>query len=271
VGAEYDAQTGRYMVQTSGIAAKKLGDDIFMRVYAKTAEGIVYSDVVTYSPKQYAMSRLENSTNADMKALCVAMLNYGAAAQQYFGYKTDALMNAELTAEQKALASDYSADLFAGAVKADGAKIGAFTKTDGFATRSASVSFDGAFAINYYFAPNAKMNGDMTFYYWSAEDYANADVLTAENATGTSVMELTDNGSYWANITGIAAKQLDETFYVAAVYADADGNTYCTGVIAYSLSTYCMKNAVEGNAMKQLAEATAVYGYHASVYFGDEA
>jgi hypothetical protein len=58
---------------------------------------------------------------------------------------------------------------------------------------------------------------------------------------------------------------------VAAVYADADGNTYCTGVIAYSLSTYCMKNAVEGNAMKQLAEATAVYGYHASVYFGNEA
>jgi hypothetical protein len=260
------------MNTTSGIAAKEMGDDRYYCAYTKLRSGAyVYSVPLQYSPKQYAMSRLENSDNPKMKALCVAMLNFGAAAQRYFGYKTDALMNAELTAEQKALASDYSADLFAGAVKADGAKIGAFAKTDGFAARSASVSFEGAFAINYYFAPNAKMNGDMTFYYWSAEDYANADVLTAENATGTSVMELTDNGSYWANITGIAAKQLDETFYVAAVYADADGNTYCTGVIAYSLSTYCMKNAVEGNAMKELVEATAVYGYHASVYFGNEA
>jgi hypothetical protein len=29
-----------------------------------------------------------------------------------------------------------------------------------------------------------------------------------------------------------------------------------------------MKNAVTGNAMQALAEATAMYGYHAKAYFG---
>jgi hypothetical protein len=98
-GAVYDETNGRYMVQTPGIPAKKLGDDLYMRFYGKLADGsYVYSKLVTYSPKKYAMSRLQKSTDEKQKALCVAMLNYGAAAQSYFGYKTDKLMNAELTA-----------------------------------------------------------------------------------------------------------------------------------------------------------------------------
>jgi esterase/lipase superfamily enzyme len=45
-----------------------------------------------------------------------------------------------------------------------------------------------------------------------------------------------------------------------------DGETFCSGVIAYSLSTYCMRHA-NGN-MGQLAQATAMYGYYAENYFG---
>lgn len=40
----------------------------------------------------------------------VDLLNYGAAAQTYFAYRTDALVNSDLTDEQKALATkDYGA------------------------------------------------------------------------------------------------------------------------------------------------------------------
>jgi hypothetical protein len=74
-----------------------------------------------------------------------------------------------------------------------------------------------------------------------------------------------ENGSYWANVTGIAAKQLDETCYVAGIYTDTDGNTQCTGVIAYSLSKYCMNNA--SGSMGGLAQAAAMYGYYAKCYF----
>jgi hypothetical protein len=82
-------------------------------------------------------------------------------------------------------------------------------------------------------------------------------------------MKRLDNGSYWAQIDGIAAKDLDQTFYVAAVYT-ANGENFCSGVIAYSLSTYCMKAASGGSAMQTLAQSTAVYGYHADVYFNVE-
>jgi hypothetical protein len=200
-----------------------------------------------------------------MKALCVAILNYGAAAQEFFGYKTEDLMNASLTADQKALVNAYSADLVTGAVAADASKIGTFAKTDGFSAKSASVSFEGAFAINYYFSTSAEAAGDVTFFYWNAADYVKVNVLTADNATGTFAMDQQANGVYWAQVAGIAAKELDDTFYVAAMYTDANGNTYCTGVIAYSVSQYCVNNA--NTAMADLAQATAVYGYHAKNYF----
>jgi hypothetical protein len=91
----------------------------------------------------------------------------------------------------------------------------------------------------------------MKLYYWSAEDYANAEVLTAENATG-----IVDG----TMVSGIAAKDLDSTIYVAAVY-ESNGVSYCTGVLPYSVGAFC---AAEGSA---LAQAIAVYGFYAKAFF----
>ena len=84
------------------------------------------------------------------------------------------------------------------------------------------------------------------------EDYAKAEVLTAENATGIV------NGT---TVSGIAAKDLDSTIYVAGVY-ESNGVCYCTGVLPYSVGAFCASN---GSA---LAQAIAVYGYYAEAYFG---
>jgi hypothetical protein len=193
------------------------------------------------------------------------MLNYGAAAQTFFNYRTDALMNAGLTAAQKALVMDYNASLFTGAVPVDSSKVGGFGETSGFAAKSASVSFEGAFAVNYYFTPSTAVSGDLKLYIWTPEDYAAATRLTAKNASTVVSMKAQADGSYWGQVEGIAAKMLDKTYYVAGVYADAQGNTYCTGVIAYSLSKYCMNNAKPGKDMQELAGATAMYGYYADL------
>jgi hypothetical protein len=247
-----------------------MGDNRYYAAYARNADGsCTYSPLYEYSPKKYAMNRIEKSSDQNMKALCVALLNYGAAAQTYFGYKTDDLMNADLTAGQKALIKAYSADLLVGAVAAEQHKTGTFVKTDaGFRKRSATVSFEGAFAINYYFTPDRVPEGEITFYYWTAADYEAAEVLTADNATGSCAMLETDAGSYWAEVTGIPAKSIDDTVYAAAVYTSG-GETCCTGVIAYSLSTYCKKTAAGTSLMQPLAAATGVYGYYAKVYFGN--
>ena len=267
-GSSYVEASGTYINTTLGIAAKEMGDSRYYCAYARLTDGsYVYSPLYQYCPRKYAMNMIGRSTTSDaQKALCVAMLNYGAAAQEYFGYRTDDLMNAELTAAQKALVADYDASLFAGAVPADGAKVGVFAPTaTGFSGKSASVSFEGAFAINYYFAPGDPVDSTVTLYYWTAQDYAAAEILKPANATGKLTMS-EDGGIYWGQISGIAAKALDDTFYVAAAYT-SDTQIRCTGVIAYSLSKYCMNNA--SGDMGALAQATAMYGYYAKAYFAN--
>ncbi len=269
--AMYDSAKNRYGITTTGIAAKEMGDTRYYCAYAKLTDGsVVFSKLYDYSPKKYAANMLsKDSTSDKQKALCVAMLNYGAAAQEYFGYNTGSLMNSDLTAEQKAMVIPYDKTLFTGSVAADPNKVGNFAATaTGFAKKSITVSFEGAFCMNYYFTPSAAPSGDMTLYIWTPAAYAAATTLTAENAAEAIPMAPGSDGRYWGQVSGIAAKALDETYYVAGVYTDADGSTYSTGVIAYSLSKYCIGKAVSGNAMEGLASATAMYGYYAKDFFG---
>jgi hypothetical protein len=259
------AANGIFANTTRGIAAKEMGDQRYYCAYAKLTDGTyAYSPLRDYSPAEYALGRIENSTNEKLKRLCVAMLNYGAAAQQYFGYRTDDLMNAALTEEQRAMAADFDPKLFTDAVSADPAKTIYFEQNPiGIIRWGATVSFEGAFSINHYFMPNEVVAGDVTMYIWGPDTYQAVDVLTAENAEAV-IMEYR-NGNYFAPISGIAPKDVDKTFYVAGVYTDDQGNTCCTGVIAYSLSRYCLNNAY--GSMGDLAQATAMYGYYADQYF----
>ena len=264
-GATFDGE--KYMVHTNGIPAKELGDAVYFKIYAKLADGsYVYSDVLGYNAVFYAQDILANSTNDNMKALVVSMLNYGTAAQQYFGYNTDALMNEVLTDEQKALGVEYSSDMITQIPAVDAQKAGAFVANGGYTKLAPNVSFEGVFAINYYFTPVYQPEGDLTFYYWNQADYEAADALTAENATGSKVMMSTD-GVYSAAVTDLAAKQIDEAVYVVGVY-EYEGVTYTTGVLSYSLSAYCADRIANGaEAMQNLAKATVAYGNSAKAYF----
>ena len=62
---------------------------------------------------------------------------------------------------------------------------------------------------------------------------------------------------------GIAAKDMDETVYVAAAYT-FNGTTYYSSVISYSLGKYCETIATDADS---IGAATAVYGYYAKAYF----
>ena len=272
VYSNYSTDGTLYMVATEGIAAKNMADQMWFKIYAKLSDGsYVYTSVNYYSAVRYANSILgRTSSSAYSKALVVAMLNYGAEAQLYFGHNTDALANASLTDEQKALNLGYDETMVADVVTVDSAKAENFVYTaSAFTKRYPSVSFDGAFSINFYFISSTAPDDGMTFYYWDAETYNSVDALTKDNATAAMDMTLAGTNSYYGVVDGIAAKEMDETVFVAGVYT-VDGVEYTTGIIAYSLGKYCETVAAKDTSTQQaFAQATAVYGYYAKEYFAN--
>jgi hypothetical protein len=266
-GATYVESSGRYYSSSQGIHAKYLGDTVYLAIYAKLSDGsYAYSKLAGYSAVQYATSQLKNSTDAKLKQLVVAMLNYGAEAQLYFGHNTGSLANSTLTASQKALASAYNSNMVGSVPGASTEKQGMFVNNSGFASRKPAISFESAFCINYFFTPKYAPDSGITLYYWNAEDYNANSVLTATNATGKFKLEGSGTGEYRGDITGIAAKELSSAVYVAAAYKSG-GTVWTSGVLGYSIGAYCSGQASKANAISDLAMATAVYGYHAKQYF----
>ena len=266
-GTTYDASTGRYIAASQGIHAKYLGDTVYLACYAKLTDGsYVYTKLAGYSPVQYATSKLKGN-DMPLKQLVVAMLNYGAAAQVHFGHNTDNLANATLTAEQIKLPEAYRSDMVSTVASPDAAKQGEFANNKGFSKRYPSISFEGAFCINYFFTPAYAPVDGITMYYWNAADYETAEVLSIENATGSFKMDGEGTAEYRGDIVGIAAKNLGEGVYVAAVYSDGT-NTWTSGVLGYSIGAYCASQSTKGGTIADLAMATAVYGYQAKAYFG---
>ena len=268
-GASLDAATGRYYSASRGIHAKYLADTVYLACYAKLKDGsYVYTKLAPYSPITYATNQLKNSTDGKLKQLVAAMLNYGAAAQQYFGYHTDDLANAGMTEEQQFLPEDYRPDMVSTVAAVSAAKQGSFANNSGFSKCYPAVSFEGAFCINYFFTPLYAPADGITMYYWTETDFAATEVLASENATGFVTLACNETGEYRGDITGIAAKSLSEAVYVAAAYQDSNGTVWTSGVLGYSIGAYCASQATKGGDIATLAMATAVYGYHAKQYFG---
>ena len=100
------ADDGAYLkFKYKGIASYQACDNMYAVLYA-TKDGVQYeSDVDIYSLKTYAYNRLEKSTDSLFKTMLVDFLNYCTESQLYFDYRTDMLPNADLTEEQRALAT----------------------------------------------------------------------------------------------------------------------------------------------------------------------
>lgn len=103
---DYKEQGDYYVFQYTGISPQLMNDEVHAVLYAKYSnDGNEYgSSEKVMSVREYAYTLLErygSSDYAQLRTLLVDLLNYGAAAQNYIGYKTDDLVNADLTNEQK--------------------------------------------------------------------------------------------------------------------------------------------------------------------------
>ncbi len=97
-----------YYFTLTGTNALQMGDMVQATVYMMKGNAEYCSKVDEFSVATYAYAQLNNSTNEKLRILCANLLRYGATAQIYKGYRTDALVDAAMTAEQRAYVTDLS-------------------------------------------------------------------------------------------------------------------------------------------------------------------
>ena len=286
-----------YYAYSHGIPAKEYNDTIYYRTYIVVDGVEYYGDIIEYSVVTYCENQLKKTTASanKMKPLLAAMLNYGAAAQEYFGYKTDAKANACLQTyvnqgllDAAHLTMNWSDSYLTALVEADAAMTVNFAVNEAKRT-SKNLGLEGAVETKLTFAYKLNGNagsmmpadGNVTFYYWTAGTYnalkADGKVLTKDNAdyikTGDEITQThsTKYGyEYYAMSEGIPAKQLGESIYTAAVFTMADGTEYCSGVTVYSAEEYASGQISKTSAaanLKALAKWMVIYGEAAYTYF----
>ena len=239
-----------YVYEFVGVTPQKLNDTITATLYDDNDEQV--GEAKTLTVKSYLTKLLsldhENSGCKStlqyeaMRELAVNMLNYGAAAQSYVGYKTDALANAELSEELKALATE-TIDV---------------TETDkavsGDAWLGAGVNFADKLGLYFVFTAN------------SADEYVatvNGEAVTpvAYPSQGENAYVIRYNGFNATNMNDVVTAKLTK---------DGAEQTF-----AYSVRSYVYSKGGDSDALSEFINATYAYGFGAVAFtaeygWGDE-
>ena len=110
---EYKQGGNYYVFSYKGINPQLMNDEITAVLHAKNGNKEYTSPQKVMSVKEYAYTMLDRYSaeeHSKLRTLLVDLLNYGAMAQKYVGYKTDNLVNSDLTDTQKSWASKNTGD-----------------------------------------------------------------------------------------------------------------------------------------------------------------
>ncbi len=98
---------GYYYFTLEELASVHMGDVAETTIYMQKDGKYYTSPVDRYSIATYAYNQLGKEASSDkLKTLCADLLRYGAAAQTFKAYRTDALADQAMTAEERAYLSD---------------------------------------------------------------------------------------------------------------------------------------------------------------------
>ena len=222
-----------YKFAFEGIAPQHMGDNIKAELYVAGD----FADVkATYSVKE----NVTNVKNDSNKALVEALLHYGAAAQQYTNYKTDALVNAGLTAPTYTIITNT--DKVVGAANVNGIKMSAagvyYANVNKLYVKASLTTSDPA--VLGALVANLKVTID-----GKEVAYAETDVP----------------GVYVVYTDGIKVTDFDKVFTIEIT----DGTN--TQTLTYSVNAYCAAKQNAANAeTAALAKALYAYGVAAENY-----
>ena len=243
----------RYIFRYEGVEAKQVGDSFVCTIYAYDANGYVVKGASSapYSAKKYCTSTISsNISKTDAKSealvtLLVDLLNYSAAAQEYFGYKTDSLVNADLSAELQEKASpDTVLDTLEN-----------ITAAKYEAIDSPTASFRGAtleLLNKVYVKANVLYTGDAS----------NIKAVFTVAGVDYEITEYTmANNVYSFVFDDVTAFQFEEPIYIKIM----DGDTVISNTARYSVGSYAYTyktNVAVGPvvcAMMKYGKAAAAY------------
>ncbi len=98
-----------YYFTMDGLTATRMNDIIEARIYANKDGKTYVSQIDSYSIGMYAYNQLAKDTVAqELKTLCAELLRYGAKAQIFKGYRTNALVDAAMTDTHRAMLTDLN-------------------------------------------------------------------------------------------------------------------------------------------------------------------
>ena len=236
---EFNMATGSYVGAEVPVLAWSMSDEFVVTVYYEV-DGVVYQgSTVTTSVKAQAMKRINANNSA--KALCIAMVNYGAQVQDYFNHsdaEASYLANSELTEEQKALPTFESLNL-----------TGEITMPDG-TLKPSTKGLNAKDKINLQFAvKNVDLSGYEVRY--TIDDGDPITIPSSEFVTLTA-------GSNTYTGPTIAMTPLQMRSEVKIAFYDVETGEKAYGDIICSVEAFAKSN--QGKATENLTIAMMVYG-----------
>ena len=238
------------------IAACEMGDTISATIYAIKDSKLYESALDTYSVKTYAENRLNETNDEKFKVLLVDMLNYGAAAQIYFDYNADLLVNRDLTPEQAALATGSASPNSDAKVE---------NELDNASAKIAgqSVVFNNNVELKYYLS--LAQDVDLSSLNLVLKYTTVGGIEKIIEINGKDFVYSENNKMYTAKCTEIAAADMGCEISVT-IY---DGLTPISDTTVYSIETYVYNRLKKSNDEIFKALITEMYKYSesAKAYF----
>ncbi len=244
-----------------GVKAYEMGSQVTATLYAYK-DGVLYKGaVVDYSVFKYASNMLNKTSDDALKTLLVDALNYGAAAQTYFAYNQENLVNEGLTEEQAAFATVQNPTVTSCTelIKNEGATV---------SFKAVSLVLKDKVTFNYYLNL-ANYNGDiedleLRISYTNA--YGEEDTAVIDGSDFVYKRYTDGNYYYVANFSELYAFQMRE-ICSAEVYSKTT-DTVISSTVLYSIESYvASKTNSDQNALVQLLWDMMKYGDAAENYF----
>ena len=243
-----------YYFTLTGITAVRMGDMVEAVLHMTKGGQEYISKTDSYSVATYAYGMLNSSKDAKMLTLCADLLRYGAEAQSLKGYRTDALVDADMTETHRSYLSSAESLTFT----ATDSNIGDISNPT---ITWVGKTLDLGSKVGMKFVFNAKnYSGDLSKLSMKVTYQGSTGETKSVTVTGIETYNA-NNKQYSFTFYGLLASEL-RTVVDVAIY---EGNTQLSETLHYSAESYAAKTGT--TALAALTKALFAYSDSAKSFF----